>query len=423
VIKGARQVGKTYLVDQFGKEDYSTYLKINLEYQPELHKIFERDLDPHRIVRELSLTLNIDIRADDALLFFDEIQACPLALTSLKYFYEEAPEYHVIAAGSLLGVHVGKTSSFPVGKVNFLDLHPLTFDEYLNAKGKEFTANKIKENDGSNKIPEAVHNQLTDDLKEYLFVGGMPEVVNDYIHNQNPISVREIQNDILTAYQNDFVKYSNPSQAVKTSEVWRSIPYQLAKENKKFKYSDVKKKARSTMYETTMAWLLGAGLIQKCDQIRAPKLPLKGYQDDSKFKLYFLDTGLLGAQLGLTPDLVVHPSRLFKEYNGAFIENYVANEIYRSVSKELCYWASPGKAEVDFLLNIKNNILPFEVKSGNSRELRSLRSYQDKHTPKLLARISPKNFEQRGEFINIPIYATYALRDIISNTLNSQKPI
>ena len=343
---------------------------------------------------------------------FDEIQICPEALTSLKYFQEKAPEFHIIAAGSLLGVSLGKTSSFPVGKVNFLTLYPLSFYEYLTANGEILLVEKLKKTEN---LPEVIHEKLTNLLKIYFFLGGMPEVVADYIQNKDIQVARNIQKDILNAYERDFSKYSNPSQAIKVAEIWQSIPSQLAKENKKFIYSDVKKNTRASDYQQSIEWLKNVGLVHIVPQIRAAKLPISGYADIDKFKIYLFDTGLLGAMLNLSSEIILKPTELFSEYNGAFVENYTCLELLKTIENPLYYWSSEREAEVDFVFQQGNEIYPLEVKSGMSKQTKSLRSYANKFKPKFLFRTSPRNFIQSDEFINLPLYSLMSIQSVLSN--------
>ncbi len=411
LIQGARQVGKTYLVNEFGKNEFKEYIYLNFEQNSDLKTLFAGNLNPHNIIKNIGLYFGKKIIYNKTLIFFDEIQIFPRAITSLKYFYEQIPEFHIIAAGSLLGVSVGKQSSFPVGKVNFMTLYPMSFSEYLMACKEEFLLESLEKMKSIEPLPEIIHKKLISLLKMYLYLGGMPEVLQDYLDNKDIASSRKIQNEILKAYQRDFSKYTNKTQAIKTSELWRSIPYQLAKESKKFKYSDVRKKARSSDYEQTIEWLQKAGLINLAYNISTPKLPLAGYADYSKFKIYLFDTGLLGAMLKLTSDIIVSPTKLFTEYNGAFIENFVASELTIKGNEELFYWTSRSDAEVDFILEKENNIYPLEVKSGTSRNLKSLRSYAQKYKPELIIRTSPRNFVEDNDFLNIPLYAIFS--DII----------
>lgn len=405
ILQGARQVGKTYLIKQFAKSEFQNLIYINFEQNQDAHLIFEKNLDPNNIIFSLELYFNIKINNKKTLLFFDEIQACKRALTSLKYFQESDEQYFVIAAGSLLGVSVGKNSSFPVGKVNFLSLYPMSFTEFLIAIGNEQLSKYLTQKQDLEKIPEAIHNKLIDQLKLYFYIGGMPKVVQAYINTHNMGKVRKIQNEILKAYDNDFSKYTTKSQSLKNKEIWDSLPSQISKENKKFKYADIKKGARTNMYELSIEWLKNAGIIHQAYLLTTPKLPLNGYFDLQKFKIYLLDIGLLGAKLQLNSAIILHPEQLFQEYNGALTENFVAMELTQKINFNLCYWTSNGKAEVDFIFTVMNQIYPLEIKSGGSRTLKSLRSYYQKYKPNYIFRSSPRNFYKRDEFINIPLYA------------------
>lgn len=409
ILEGARQVGKTFLVNQFAKNEYSDLVYLNFEHNPNLKSLFEESLDPHTILRNINLLTGKKAEANKSLIFFDEIQVLPVVLTSLKYFFEQAPEYHIIAAGSLLGVSINKQNSFPVGKVNFMRLYPMNFAEFLLARGNELLLNELNNKDDFYAIPEALHDKLNRELKTYLFLGGMPEVVQDYINNSDIVSAREIQKDILMAYQHDFSKYTSKSQTMKTAEFWKSVPYQISKENKKFKYKDVKKNARASTYEQTIEWLNSAGLINISYNVSTPKIPLSAYADYSKFKVFMLDTGLLGAMLDVSSEIILQPTAIFSEYNGAFIESFVASELKAANYEALFYWTSKSEAEVDFIMQYSNTIIPLEVKSGMSRKLKSLKSYTDKYSPDLAIRISPRNFSNADSFVNIPLYSVFAI--------------
>ncbi len=409
VLQGARQVGKTYLVNMFGEAEYENYIYLNFEQDTNLHSLFDSKLNPEIIINNISLYIGKKVVPTNTLLFFDEIQVAPTVLTSLKYFQEQAPQYHIIAAGSLLGISVGKGTSFPVGKVNFLTLYPMSFNEYLLALGEDLLVDMLEKIKNPVPFADAIHSKLLDRLKMYLYLGGMPEVIQDYIDNKDIASVRLIQNDIIEAYKRDFSKYTEKGQAIKTSEFWNSIPRQLAKENKKFKYGDVRKNARASMFEQTVEWLRKAGLIHIVNNISTPKLPLSAYADYSKFKIYLHDVGLLAAELNISSELIVSPKDIFTEFNGAFIENFIAQELLYYGYEKLFYWTSRSDAEVDFILERANQIFPIEVKSGLSRNKKSLRSYADKYKPTTIFRVSPRNLTQSGDFINIPLYATNLL--------------
>ncbi len=415
LLQGARQVGKTYLIKEFAKNEYENLIYLNFEENKGLESLFAQSLNAKIILENIELYIGKKINFNNSIIFFDEIQIVPDALTSLKYFYEQLPEYHVISAGSLLGVSVGKQQSFPVGKVNFLTLYPMSFLEYLYAFNEDLLIEKLLKIKNIEMLPELIHEKLIMYLMKYLFLGGMPEVMQTYLDTKDINSARKIQVEILEAYKRDFSKYTDKNQAIKTSELWLSIPYQLAKENKKFKYKDIRKNARASTFKQTIEWLRQAGLVNIVYNLRTPKLPLAGYTDFLKFKIYLLDTGLLGAMLDLSSDIIIRPNDYFKEYNGAFIENYVASELITNGYKDLLYWKSKNDAEVDFIIKHKNNILPLEVKSGTSRNIKSLRSYEDKYDPKLIMRISPRNFIQDEEFINIPLYAVFAINNILGD--------
>ena len=413
ILQGARQVGKTYLVNEFGKKEYSNYFYFNFEQDENLATLFENNLSPEKIIDNIGLYIGEKIVAKDTLLFFDEIQVAPKVLKSLKYFYEQAPEFQIIAAGSLLGVSFYKNISFPVGKVNFLTMYPMSFSEFLVVSGEKLLAEKLDKIILPEPFPEILHTKLLDQLKIYLFLGGMPEVVQDYINNQDIKSVRIIQNEILEAYKRDFSKYTEKNQAIKTSEFWNSIPAQLAKENKKFKYGDIKKGSRAKMFEQTIEWLRNAGLINVVYNLTTPKKPLSAYTDYSKFKVYLHDVGLLAAMLNISSQLILSPTQLFAEFNGAFIENFVAQELLYYGYKKQFYWTSRSDAEVDFIIDSSQDIFPVEVKSGTSRNLKSLRSYSDKYNPKQVFRLSPRNLVQSGDFTNIPLYAVNVLTNLM----------
>ncbi len=285
LLEGARQVGKTYLLKEFADKEYGDCAYFNFEKTPELDSLFKSSLDSSSIIKSLELFIGKKIDSDSTLIFFDEIQASPRAVTSLKYFYEESPKYHVVAAGSLLGVSVSRLSSFPVGKVNFMMLYPLSFFEYLSAVKENLLIELIEGKNDFLQIQNIIHEKLLDHYKKYLFLGGMPEVVQNFIVNDDIVEVRKIQKEILHAYKRDFSKYTTASEAIKISEIWNSIPVQLAKENKKFKYNDVVKNGRSSKFESAIEWLKKAGLVYTVNNLKLPKLPLSGYVDNSKFKV------------------------------------------------------------------------------------------------------------------------------------------
>ena len=405
LVQGARQVGKTWLIKEFGRQEYDSCAYFNFEESPKLSSLFEGDLQPEKILETFSAYQGQSIVPGKTLLVFDEIQACPRALTSLKYFCEQAPEIHLVAAGSLLGVSVGKTGGFPVGKVNFLTLFPLSFFEFLGALDEDGLLDRLNKNTTLEPLAELLHDKLLSLLRIFLFTGGMPEVVQNYRQTRDFMAARGIQKEILNAYQRDFSKYTTATQAVRVSEIWRSIPSHLARENKKFKYGDVRKGGRASQFESAVEWLRTAGLMYISTNVTAARLPLAGYEDHTRFKAYMLDCGLLGAMSDVPSRIITLGDASFSEYNGAFVENFVATELARKSEGALHYWISEGIAEVDFLVMHEAEILPLEVKSGLNRAIKSLWVYADKFKSPKVFRVSPRNFERRDNFVNIPLYA------------------
>ena len=405
LMRGARQTGKTWLLRAFGRERYAASHYFNFEQTPDLGSLFQRDLDPRRIVRDLSIFAGARILPERSLIILDEIQACNAALNSLKYFAEDAPQYHVAAAGSLLGVVLSTPRSFPVGKVDFVDLHPMTFLEFLDALGEGRYRGVIEEHDVLAPFPEAFHHALLDLLRAYYFVGGMPEAVAGYAANRDAAAVRAVQQAILDAYVLDFAKHA-PARVARIIAVWESLPRHLARENRKFIFSAIRPSARARDYEDAIVWLEGAGLIMRAFAVESARLPLRGYADRRSFKVYALDLGLLGALAGAAPQLLVHGYRLFSEYRGALVENYVAQQLAAAAAGDLHYWrSSGGKAEVDFLLERSGEVVPLEVKSGVNPRSKSLRSFDSQFTPPLLVRSTLLNLKRDARVLNIPLYA------------------
>ncbi len=409
LLQGARQTGKTYLLREFGEKEYADFAYFNFEETPELKSLFLKDLNPHKLVESLSVYRSKTIAPDNTLIFFDEIQECPRALTGLKYFCEQAPEFHVVAAGSLLGVSVGKTSSFPVGKVSFMTLYPLNFIEFLMVSQEETLLQLLLQKKDLAPLEAIIHEKLMGLFRKYLYLGGMPEVVKTYLETNELPEAREIQREILKAYEKDFSKYTTPVQAVRISEIWQSIPSHLSRENKKFKYSTIRKGGRASQFESAIEWLRGAGLLYIAMNVTTAKIPLSGYRDPSRFKAYLFDCGLLGALIDVPAKTLLLNDSAFSEYNGAFTENFVASELAQKHEGILHYWLSEGVAEVDFLIMDGEKILPLEVKSGINRNTKSLRIYQEKFHPRKIYRISARNFEGREDLVNLPLYAASLL--------------
>jgi predicted AAA+ superfamily ATPase len=404
ILKGARQVGKTYALKEFGRLNYDDVAYFNLEKQAELAQIFEVDLNITRILQVLSSIHGRMIQPEKTLIILDEIQACGAALTSLKYFAEEASAYHVAAAGSLLGIKLGKDRSFPVGKVNFLNLYPMTLKEFLLCGKAASLFEHLDYHDASKPIPDIIHSQLMHEVRTYLMVGGMPEAVKVWLTSNDYEQVRRVQNEVLTSYQNDFQKHATGSDAIRIQRVWNSIPLQMARENKKFKYSDVKKGGRSSEFEVALHWLEAAGLVHKTYHVTSGRRPLNAQIDPSYFKLYSLDVGLIAAQLRISARSFLISDQIFDEFNGAFTENLVAQE-FAALGLPLIYWSSEHEAEVDFLIEIDAAIIPVEVKAGASRKTKSLRVFENKFNPKELLRTTAMNFRRDGGIRNIPLYA------------------
>ncbi len=407
VLRGARQVGKTYILMDFAKREYTDYVYLNFDENPHFASFFAENLDPDRILKEFNIYFKKTIHAGSTLIILDEIQECPQALASLKYFCEKKNEYHLATAGSLLGVKL--TKGFPVGKVNFLDLSPLNFFEFLHAIGEKDLVSMLEEMQEPKAISEVFHNKLITYLKYYFIIGGMPEAVATYLKTQNLEQVREVQKEILDAYVLDFAKHAPKDEVMKIMAIWDCIPNQLAKENKKFIFSAIRKSARSREFETSMQWLKSAGLIIKANHISIPKLPLDTYSDKQAFKIFLLDVGLLGAMSKLDPRIILEEDRLFQEFKGSLTENFVAVELQDKHFDELYYWTSEGIAEVDFVISKQQHIFPLEVKAGFSKKKKSLLVYHDKFSkeetaPLVLSRASLRNFAFDGKIINYPLY-------------------
>lgn len=404
ILNGARQVGKTYALKHFGKSSYEKIAYLNFEKDEKLSQYFEGTLDPKHLIKILSIHTGVEIEPLHTLLVMDEIQECPKALNSLKYFCEDANEYHVVAAGSLLGVKTAGEKGFPVGKVNFLHLYPLTFFEFLSALGHEKIRVFLEEYHVYEPIPNPIHERLLQLLKIYFFIGGMPEAVAEYAKNERLNVVREIQLEILNAYEKDFAKHAPPNEIMKITTVWKQVHRQLAKENKKFIFAAIRKSARAREYEDAIQWLADAGLIHKSYLVESPQFPLSAYADNSIFKMFLLDVGLLGAQSHLAPQTIIEGDLLFTEFKGALTENYVAQELIATKQMTPYYWTSEGIAEVDFLIETDHAIYPLEVKAGASQKKKSLLVFHQKYAPSMLIRATTMNLKHDGEIYNYPLY-------------------
>lgn len=402
IIKGARQIGKTYILKQFGEENYEGIAYFNFDHDEDLQNLFKITKNPKRILEQLAFIYGKAILPRKTLIVFDEIQECPDALNSLKYFKEEANEYHIICAGSLLGIRLSHTS-FPVGKVDFLNMYPMTFSEFLIADNCENLVEYMRTIKNIESIPDIFFNQLEEKLKAYFIIGGMPEAVKIWTNEKDMELVNNVQENILKAYESDFSKHVQNNEANKISLIWNSIPSQLAKENKKFLYQTIKEGARAREYEGALNWLNDANLIYKIYNLTKTDFPLKAYNDLSAFKIYMNDVGLLRKMAGLDSRIVVEGDRLFEKFKGAFTENYVLNMLNTTLDNTPNYFTF-DRNEIDFVIQNKNRIIPIEVKANKSTNNTSLTKYNEKFNNELSIRFSMKNLARDGKIINIPLF-------------------
>ena len=410
VLRGARQTGKTTLLKTFAAREYERLVYLDFELDPALDGFFQPDLEPARIVADLSDYVGFDIRPGAHLVVFDEVQASDRALTSLRYFQTRGSAFHVAAAGSLLGIKTARPGSFPVGSVSFLDLQPLSYFEFLHAVGRSRYVERLSELEMAEPIPEAIHVELIRLLRQYLLVGGMPEAVATFVDTGSARTARQVQREILDAYVLDFAKHAPATDIPKLSLIWDSLPRHLGKENRKFMFSTVRKGARSREYENALRWLEDAGLVHLCRAVSVSRSPLSHYVESSVFKVYALDVGLLGAMARVAPELAVQDAAVFTEYRGALTENYVAQALIAAGHENLHYWRSAGgKAELDFLCETGSRIVPVEVKAGLSRKSKSLRSYDIQFDPDVLVRSNLLNLKRDGKTLNLPLYAVSRL--------------
>jgi predicted AAA+ superfamily ATPase len=404
VFLGARQVGKTWLIQEFGRTEYKQMVYINFEKSEELRGTFLHDLDPERLITNFEFYADFKITPEDTLIVLDEIQEAPRGITSLKYFCEEAPQYHIIAAGSLLGVNIHPNESFPVGKVDYLQLHPMSFYEFLLAMGETGLARIIEEKHWD-ALP-FFNSKFTEFLKYYFFVGGMPEAVAAFAADRDSKKVRSIQNKILSNYQNDFSKHAPKDVLPRINMVWDSIPVQLAKENKKFIYGVIKEGARAKEFEIAIQWLVDAGLLHKVNSVSKPALPLAAYKELSAFKLYHNDVGLLGAMARLTTKTLVEGNAVFTEFKGALSEQFVFQELHLNDELSFNYFTFYNrKYEIDFIVQDENDdIIPVEVKSGESLKAKSFKLFCEKFKPQTAVRTSLSDYRTESWMTNVPLY-------------------
>lgn len=402
ILNGARQVGKTYILQEFGRLCYNNVAYFNCDRNKTLNNIFEQDYDTSRIVRSLSALTGFHIEQGKTLIIFDEIQENPIILNSMKYFCENAPEYHIAVAGSLLGISLHDNVSFPVGKVDMLKMYPMTFDEFLLAIRKDEYVELLRS--GDKEIIDTLSIQLIDCLRQYYYVGGMPAVVQEYATSGNLQTVRTIQKQILFDYRRDFSKHAPNLEVPRINVVWDSIPAQLAKENRKFIYGIIKKGARASEFEKAIQWLIDAGLVYRVNRATAPIMPLKFYEDLSAFKLFILDVGLMGAMTDTPAEAIIIGDNIFREYKGAFTELFVYTQLVQFNIPIYYYNSNDSRVEIDFLAQIGTKIIPIEVKAEVNVKSKSLRTYIDKHTKLKGLRLSMQPYSDQGWMENIPLY-------------------
>lgn len=403
IIQGARQVGKTWLMQEFGKKYYEQVAYINFDVDMKSRDIFNTDYDTERLIMDIGLATKTKINAENTLIIFDEIQECPRALTSLKYFRENAPQYDIIVAGSLLGVACHEGTGFPVGKVSFMNLFPLSFEEFLLAMGEERFVELLNKKDF--KTIKLFNNKYEKLLKQYCYVGGMPEIVQDFVENKDFESVRNLQKEILSAYEEDFTKHIPANTVAKIRLLWKSIPAQLSKENKKFIYGAAKEGARARDFEAALSWLINSGLVYKVNKITKPDLPITAYEDFNSFKLFVLDVGLLGAMTDLQADTIIDGNRIFEEFKGAIAEQYVLQQFKTIKDLPVFYWSNEtSRAEIDFVIQIKSDVVPVEVKAERNLQAKSLKVYMEKFKPNYAIRTSMADYKKTDNLIDLPLY-------------------
>lgn len=404
IIEGARQVGKTWLMKEFGKQAYADTVYINFDSNSRMAELFASDLDTDRLIMGLELYAGRKIDPDSSLLIFDEVQEVPRALASLKYFCENAPQYHIVCAGSLLGIALHHGTSFPVGKVDFLKLYPLSFKEFLMATDKERFAELLDKQDFD--MVTNFKQTYIDSLKQYYFVGGMPEAVQSFAENKDFNEVREIQKRILAAYEQDFSKHAPNEIVPRLRMLWNSVPSQLAKENKKFIYGLVREGARVKDFETAIMWLSDCGLVHKLSRVHAARIPLRAYEDLKAFKLFVVDVGLLGCMAGLRQRTLLDSNDLFVEFKGALTEQYVCQQLKTIEDLDMYYYTNDrGSCEVDFVVDTGEQIIPVEVKAELNLKAKSLKTYQEKFLPELSIRTSMTDYKKEEWLVNLPLYA------------------
>ena len=404
IVRGARQVGKTWLLQEFGRTSYAKFIYVNFEETSSLQNIFTGDFDIERIITVLQIHAQTTITAEDTLIVLDEIQSAERGITSLKYFCEKAPQYHVIAAGSLLGMGLHSYVSFPVGKVDFLDLRPLSFSEFLLSQNEKALVEALKTKNWS--VVSIFTEKLKEYLRYYFYVGGMPEVVDAFAQTRDWQLVRRIQNRILNSYEGDFSKHAPNETVPRIRMVWQSIPSQLAKENKKFVYGVIREGARAKDFELAIQWLTDCGLLLKSHGVSKPGIPLAAYQDISLFKLFLHDVGLLGAMAGLNVRTIIEGDEIFTEFKGALTEQYVMQQLRLDSERYIGYWTNErSTSEVDFVIQEEGEVIPIEVKSGENLKAKSFRLFCEKYKPSKAIRTSLSDYKEESWMANVPLYA------------------
>jgi predicted AAA+ superfamily ATPase len=414
ILRGARQTGKTWLLEHFAQEHYRSYVRVAFDKDRQAQRIFAPDLNPARIIRELEDFSGQKIDPENTLVILDEIQDCPSALASLKYFCEEAPEYQLVCAGSFLGIALHEGTSFPVGKVELLTLYPLSFVEFLVALGEEALADRLS--DGKVEVLRLHAESYISLLKKYFYVGGMPEAVAAYAKLGSLAEARQIQQGLLAMYDQDFSKHAPIVHVPKIRALWSSIPEQLAKENKKFIYAEVAKSARAREYAIAMMWLIDTGILYKVNRVSAVRHPLRSYADEKAFKLYSLDIGLLSCMSELDKDVLFEGDRAFVEFKGALSEQFVLNQLIAECGYEPFYWGNDtGSTEVDFLIQAGRRAIPIEVKSSVNLRSKSLYQYIEKNDPDIAVRTSLSDFHRGAVLIDLPVYAISVLPGLLGS--------
>lgn len=415
VLQGARQVGKSWVLKKFGQECYENVVYVNFDTMPGIKEDFKRTKEPHKLLKVLEMMAGRAISPFSTLIIFDEIQECNEALNSLKYFCEDAPEYSIVCAGSLLGVVLNRAgASFPVGKVDFMNLYPVSFAEYLRA-ADEPLYRSYGMIDEVMAVPEVIHQQLIDAYKVYLVLGGMPEAVSAYIDTRSWDEVKTVQDAILQSYSLDFAKHINNKDIPRVFQVWGNLQDQLAREDKKFRYADIQKGARAREYEGAIEWLCLAGLVHRVSAIETPRLPLSAYKKSNAFKLYLNDVGLLGRKFDLDYKTILMGDNLFTEFKGVMAENYVLQSLVRQLGNQHYYWTSGNKAEVEFVLQFEGKIVPIEVKADKNVMAKSLAYYRKSYQPPLSVRLSTLNMRKDDDLLNLPLYLVDKLRTFMKN--------